>query len=328
MSFNQTKIILIFVLLANTLCFSQNLTLTVTDKENNFIKNLRKEDIKLSLDKKTQEITSLKKVETSFCVGVLFDVSGSMKQDNVLKYSIISQAFETFIRNSSQKNSYFFITFAKDVNLELDTTTNQQKITETLETFSKERKKDVNGTAVYDALNSAYEKLSQCSDRKVIILISDGQDFDSKKSNKSKVDKLAKYQNTTLYTVNLVTETDLGLGLPESLVAMKKLESFPLFERGLQKTLHYIFDTSFYNLSSTGVQDICELSSNTGGRLFLPINLEETKQIFEYLADELNNRYVLTFTQTELKKDRQKVHIEVINQDKKDKYKVRTQKEF
>jgi VWFA-related protein len=324
---NQAKLALVFTLLLSTLCFSQTLTLTVTDKENNIIKNLKKEDITLSLDKTPQEITSLEKVETPICVGVLFDVSGSMKQNNLLKYSIAAQGFETFIKNSSKNNNYFFITFAKDVNLELDTTTNQQKIAETLKTFSKERK-NVNGTAIYDALSLSYEKLSQCNDRKVIILISDGQDFDSKKSNKSKIDKLTKYENTIIYTVNLVTETDLGLGLPESLVALNKLESFPLFERGLQKTLHYIFDTSFYNLSSTGVQDICELSSNTGGRMFLPINLKETKQIFEYLANELNNRYVLTFTQTESKKDRQKVHIEVINQNKKDKYKVRTQKEF
>lgn len=324
MKFRQLTYILIFILLTITPYFSQTLTLTVTDQENNFVNNLNKEEVKLRIDKTSQEIVSLKKVETPLCIGVLFDVSGSMKHSKLLKYSIAAQGFKSFLKKSSKKNSYFFITFAKDLTLELDTTTDQNKIAETLETFSKERM-NVNGTAVYDALSLAYEKLSACSSRKAIILISDGQDFDSKKGNTAKIGKLAKHDNTMIYSVNLVTERDFNLALPDSIIALKKVELFPLFERGLDKTLHFIFDES---LVRTGAQNICDLSAETGGRLFLPMNFKETEQVFAYLADELNNQYVLSFNQTDLKKTVKKIKVEIIGQHGKDKYKIRTRKEF
>jgi VWFA-related protein len=325
MKFNKSKITLFFILLSNTWCFSQTLTVTVTDKENNLVKNLKKEDFKLSLDKKMQKITSLEKVETPLCVGVLFDVSESMKKDSFNKYLVAAQAFESFINKSAKNNKYFFITFAKDVNLELDTTSDQNKITELLGTFSKERK-NTYGTAVFDALNLSYDKLFECSERKVIILVSDGEDVDSKRASKSKIGKLIKSEDVIIYSIDLFNDSDFGGNYSENKVNMARFLSVPLFERGSEDTIASMFDLSQYDFIGRTVRELSALSSKTGGRLFLPHNLKETEKIFEFIADELNNQYVMTFTQTESKKGHQKIHVEVVNQNKKDKYKVRTRK--
>jgi hypothetical protein len=167
-----------------------------------------------------------------------------------------------------------------------------------------------------------------------LILISEGIDNLSKSENIKNVDKLLESNQIVLYTTNLFSEESYFLN--PFYYYVKEVEKLNIAERTLQTIKKFLIVKSENNEISSRVgighyyfPKLNDLSLNTGGRLFLPMNADEAKEAFEYLAEELKNQYILTFkNQVEPNSKRQKIKIEISGEKSKEKLIVRTRKEI
>jgi Ca-activated chloride channel family protein len=142
------------------------------------------------------------------------------------------------------------------------------------------------GTRVYDALYFVMQsKLNGPEDRKVVILITDGDDKSSRRSLQEVVD-LARRNNVSIYAISM---NALGVA-------------------------HEGSDHS---------DDVLRmLTSETGGDGYFPRKLEKLSSNFERIADELRSQYTIGYRSTNQQRDGtfRTIQVEL----KKSSYSVRT----
>ncbi len=119
------------------------------------------------------------------------------------------------------------------------------------------------GTAILDALVELSERLPKAEDRRSVILISDGYDEHSQTSFE---DALAavKSAGITIYVV--------GIG-------------------------------GVAGISLKGERELKRLANETGGRVFFPPRAEELAGVYDQLAADAQNRYLVTYTPTNTTRD-------------------------
>src|ERR1043165_6266818 len=83
-------------------------TATVTDRDGRFVTGLEKENFKISEDKVPQDIEYFSSEDIPVSVGIVFDVSGSMKD----KLKTAVQAAITFLKGGSPDDEYFLVEFS------------------------------------------------------------------------------------------------------------------------------------------------------------------------------------------------------------------------
>jgi VWFA-related protein len=119
------------------------------------------------------------------------------------------------------------------------------------------------GTAILDALIELSQRLPRAEDRRSVILISDGYD---QHSHASFEDALAavKSAGITIYVV--------GIG-------------------------------GVAGISLKGERELKRLANDTGGRVFFPPRAEELAGVYDQLAADAQNRYLVTYTPTNTVRD-------------------------
>ncbi len=232
-----------------------------------FLNNLTDKDFEIYDKKESQPIVCFKKSDEPISVGILLDLSESVKKQERKTINEIPFAVEgliNFINKSNPENEYFIVGFSTDVSVFLEPSQDKKEIEDALQ---KVLKTDPKGnTSVFDAMNFGYEKLSKGKhNRKVLLVVSDGKDNSSKKSDYGDLEKLSKSQNALIYLVNILTTDNLySISLKDS---------------------------------ATQFGSLTEIS---GGRVFFPKNRVETVQAFQLLADELNNQYSIGYILNDL----------------------------
>jgi len=153
---------------------------TVTDNVGRHVSNLIADDFTILEDGVPQKITHFTQdYDVPVSVGILLDTSGSMQG----KMSAATAAVERFLKNVHQDDDIFLMTFARDVNLEQDFTSDRRKLSRALNNITIS-----GGTVLYDALQEGIDKVSRGRhDKRAILVISDGFDAGSKKT---KLDQL------------------------------------------------------------------------------------------------------------------------------------------
>ena len=239
------------------------LVVSVWSNDFGFLKNLKIEDFEIYERKKVHRITSFKQEDEPMSIGVLFDLSESVGNPGGKKFSEIpfaTKGLSLFISKSNVGNEYFFMGFNQNFDVLLDYTQNIKKIEESLTNISNI--KPTGNTSFYDALNAAFEKvLTGRQRKKVLILITDGDENDSRKYGFNYLEKLTEQQNILLYAVNILTRKD-------DITALGAMEGQARLE---------------------------ELTAKTGGRVFNPRSPDEVNKVFELLAAELKSQYILGF---------------------------------
>jgi Ca-activated chloride channel homolog len=147
------------------------LSVNVTDKQNNFVPGLSSEDFEIYEDGVKQDITFFSDDDVPLSIGVLLDISGSLKKhfDQSLK------AAGELVKTGHPDDDFFFMTFSKKVTVQVEG--------DDWEAVSKYlRSAEPEGlTAFYDAVYFGLEKVKQGKHRKRgLIIISDGQDNSSR----------------------------------------------------------------------------------------------------------------------------------------------------
>ncbi|MCS6806558.1 MAG: VWA domain-containing protein [Acidobacteriota bacterium] len=145
---------------------------TVLDPYDRFVTGLRKEHFEIYDEKIKQEVVFFAEEDAPITIGIVFDLSGSMKE----KIQRARLALSRFIDASHPDDEFFLIGFNERPELLQDFTTSGQQLT------SRLMLREPSGrTALYDAAYLAIEKVAQGQQRRrAILIISDGMDNSSR----------------------------------------------------------------------------------------------------------------------------------------------------
>jgi len=146
---------------------------TVTDASGKFVPGLSADDFTILDDGVPQKISHFTQDrDVPISVGILLDTSGSM----AAKMRAATSAVTRFINNIHPEDDIFLMTFARDVSIEQDFTSDRRKLARALNSLNVS-----GGTHLYDALRQALDKVrTGRHDKRAILVISDGIDGGSK----------------------------------------------------------------------------------------------------------------------------------------------------
>ncbi|MCI0660209.1 MAG: VWA domain-containing protein [Acidobacteria bacterium] len=169
-------------------------SVTVTDSQDRLVAGLEPQHFEVFEDKVKQKIEYFNYDDTPVSVGIVFDVSGSMKG----KIDRAREALKSFVESSHDDDDFFLIGFNHQPNLLAEFTDGPTLLT-------KLSLVDPNGqTALYDAVYLGVEKVKQGRhSKRAILLISDGQD-NSSRYTYNELRKLLKEANVHIYSIGIV----------------------------------------------------------------------------------------------------------------------------
>ncbi len=174
-------------------------TVTVTDPYNRLVTGLDRQHFEIFEDKIKQSIEFFNDDDVPVSMGIIFDVSGSMKG----KVDRARDALKAFVQTSHNDDDFFLVGFNQRANLiaeftDGDTLTNKLTLV------------DPRGqTALYDASYLGIEKVKQGRhNKRAILLVSDGQD-NSSRYTYGELRKLLKEAGVQIYCIGIV---ELGGG--------------------------------------------------------------------------------------------------------------------
>jgi VWFA-related protein len=155
-----------------------NVVLSAVDRHGQFIDGLKAEDFEAYEDRQRQKIEYFsdlsRESEIPLTIALLIDTSGSVKNKLELEKKTAEQFFRDVLRK--HRDLALIIQFDSEVNLVQDFTEDQERLIKALDSLEAG-----NSTSLYDAIYlAAEERLREETGRKVIVVITDGDDTSSK----------------------------------------------------------------------------------------------------------------------------------------------------
>jgi Ca-activated chloride channel homolog len=176
---------------------------TVTNPRNQYVTGLDKEHFQIWEDKVEQDITYFSSEDVPLSVGIIFDISGSMKD----KLSVARDAAVTFLKMGTPDDESFLVEFSERPQIAVDFTTDISALQNHL-IFSPAK----GMTALYDAVYLGLDKLKSGNNpKKALLLITDGEDNRSRYTF-SNVKEFVKEQDVQIYSIGIVSEFGSQLG--------------------------------------------------------------------------------------------------------------------
>jgi Ca-activated chloride channel family protein len=264
------------------------LMVSVTDNKGKLITNLTRNDFKIYEDDKLQEIGSFNRdADLPLSIALLVDSSGSIIEHVKFEQAAATDFFFNTIKR--RKDRATVIAFDSTVNVLSD---------ETADGFSDEperlaeavRKiKAGGGTAVFDAIYLAVQKklaFEKGDRRKLVILISDGDDTASRLSMTEAVE-MAQRHDTAIYTISTNRTSDTK--------STSKVKGDDILKK---------------------------MVDETGGKAYFPLKLDDLAADFQKIGEELRSQYVISYAPLNQSLDGtyRKIRVEMVDK----KYKVRT----
>ena len=169
---------------------------TVTESERNrSVLGLNQEDFQIWEDKIEQTIKYFSSEDVPLSVGVILDISGSMKG----KIDTAQSAAARFLKSGTREDEYFQIQFSDRLELTSDFTSDIGKLQSLLLVPSVK-----GSTALYDAVYLGLNKLREShNQKKALLLITDGEDNHSRYSF-SNVRDFIREQDVQMYAIGIV----------------------------------------------------------------------------------------------------------------------------
>ena len=281
---------------APTKVFEVRLPVTVTQKKD-LVTGLARGDFAIFEDGVPQEVTffSSEKANPPVYVGVLMDTSPSTA--GKMKFS--KEAAKNFIYTVIQlrKDKAAFMTFDHDVTLRQDFTDKMDLLDRAVDKVSKTGSQ----TALYDAVwQFADEKLRTVPGRRVIVVITDGDDTFSRADLRDAID-IAQRTETTIFGIS----TKAGF-----------LGTVPGVEAGTAR--------------DKGDKLLTQLCEDTGGEVFFTGDMYALERAFKRISDELRSQYLITYKPANQNLDGRvrKVEVRFTDKEKTGKYKIRTKASY
>ena len=225
------------------------LNCTVLDNKGELVNDLTKSDFKVFEDKTLQKVISLQHQDTPVSIGLLVDNSGSMGS----KRAAVASAALDLVKASNPQDETFLINFSDQAYLDQDFTSDLDKLQNGLAHLSQS-----GGTALYDTVVSAADKMERSATRprKVLIVITDGDDNSSKLTLDNAIHRVQDMQGPIIYSIGLLFGGDN---------------------------------------SRHAKRDLQALSSETGGIAFFPGSLKDIDSVAAEVARDIRNQYAIAY---------------------------------
>ncbi len=239
---------------------------SVNDKNGRFVSGLKKEIFSVYEDNVQQKITSFSQEDVPVSMGILLDLSGSMRN----KIEQVNKAALAFIRASNSQDQVFLIGFNEQVELIQDYTIDIDEVADALDNIVV-----TGGTALYDAIYIGVQKAQAgTKPKKAIVVITDGEDRDSY----YKLDEL----------VAKVQESDVQVFCVGFLNPVPEKGLFGRWSKSVPEKAH---------------DALQRISEETGAKAFFPQKLPEINNIVSEIANELRNQYSIGYISSNTARD-------------------------
>jgi Ca-activated chloride channel homolog len=248
---------------------------SVVTKKEKLITDLNKENFKVFDDGQQQEIADFTQpTDLPLRIGMVLDTSNSIRER--LKFeqdAAIDFLFNALRRNRDQA---FLMTFDDGPQIIRDFTGDGGELRDTIL-----KQRAGGGTSLYDAVYAASNHLLNNSPvpsgpnpdvRRVLVVISDGDDNSSNKSRGEAVDA-AQRAGVIIYSISTSTEW-----------------VSPEEDKDPQKRVMRKYE------KNEGDQVLEQLAVETGGRVFFPYKVDDLGQSFLDIGDELRHQYALAYS--------------------------------
>jgi Ca-activated chloride channel homolog len=224
---------------------------TVVDDKQRIVTTLDKGAFTIFENGALQTITSFRHEDIPVAMGIVIDNSGSMRE----KRQKVNQAALNLVRSSNPQDQVFVVNFNDEYYLDQDFTADINKLKEALEKIEAR-----GGTALYDAVVASADHLKRNArlERKVLFVVTDGEDNASRESLEQAVRRLQEENGPTVYAIGL-------LGEEKARRARRALET---------------------------------MSERTGGIAFLPKTLDDVDAISRTVAHDIRNQYTIGYKPT------------------------------
>ena len=224
---------------------------TVVDKDHHLVTNLDRSAFSVSENGVPQTITSFRREDTPVAMGIVIDNSGSMRE----KRAKINQAVVNLIGTSNPNDQIFLVNFSQDSYLDQDFTSDVGLIRQALQKVSSQGE-----TALYDAIaaSAVHLKNNTKLDRKVLLVITDGQDNSSQETLQQAIRVLQPEKGPVLYAIGLTGE----------------------------------------EMKQSGHDALQTLADGTGGVAFFTQSLDEVDTITRTIAHDIRSQYTIGYKPT------------------------------
>ena len=171
---------------------------TVMDDKNHLVTNLDKSAFTVFENNQPQTISSFRHEDIPVAMGIVIDNSGSMRE----KRDKVNKAALNLVRSSNPQDQVFVVNFNDEYYLDQDFTSNINKLREALEKVEAR-----GGTALYDAILASANHLKEAKlQKKILFVVTDGEDNASRDSLEETVRKLQEENGPTVYAIGLLGE--------------------------------------------------------------------------------------------------------------------------
>ncbi len=267
---------------------------SVIDQTGKAITNLKLEDFELLVDGKVAEISDLSRSETPVRLALLFDNSSSVTQAREFEKKAAVRFFKRVIRPEKDLAAIYSVSTVS--RLEQPLTKNVSLLTSAIENFPQPE----GATALLDAIIKAANHLREVEGRRVIVIVSDGDDTISDSTFEETV-RAASAANCQIYVVKTTEfENFKRTGVRGGNANIRALSA----ERRMQ-----------------------EIAMQTGGAVYSPIDERELDQAFNQISAELAQTYILNYYPEENARSNEFRTISLAVKNKKD-LTVRTRKGY
>jgi VWFA-related protein len=232
---------------------------TVVDSKGQFVPDLKVQDFRVFEDHVEQKLSSFRREDIPVTMGLVIDNSGSM----LPKRSRVTAAALTFVDTSNPQDEVFVVNFNDDYYLDLDKdfTNDKKELKGALERIASS-----GSTALYDALIGSLDHLKKGKkDKKVLLVITDGEDDASRKDLAYTV-QVAQQSNAVIYAIGLFADDN----------------------RREKKA---------------GKKALSAITAATGGEAFFPDSVEQVEALCAQIAHDIRNQYTVAYYPTNTARD-------------------------
>jgi VWFA-related protein len=224
---------------------------SVVDKKGKLITNLDRDAFKVFENQQPQQIKIFRREDVPVSLGIIIDDSGSM----MTKRARVEAAALAMVRESNPQDEVFIVNFNDDAYLDVPFTNDIHKLEQGLARIDSR-----GGTAMRDAINMSldYERTEAKKDKKVLMVITDGND-NASTINLENLVRRANQRDVLVYSIGLFTEEEKH----EATKARRALN---------------------------------ELTNATGGLAFYPKDVNEVQSLAVEIAHDIRNQYTIAYT--------------------------------
>jgi Ca-activated chloride channel family protein len=237
---------------------------SVLDASGKAVTNLKLTDFELKIDGKLVEIGDIARSETPIRLAMLFDNSSSVLIARDFEKEAAVRFFRRVIRPDKDKAALFSV--ADITRLEQPITSNVGLLTQAIDLFPEPK----GATALLDGIIEVADYLRSTNGRRVVVIVSDGEDtYSDLKTTLEDVIRSLQVNNCQVYVV--------------------KTKDFENYKRTGTR------GGNANTRALTAERRMIEITQQTGGAVYSPIDENEMKAAFDQISAELTQQYILSY---------------------------------